>query len=95
MSGCLSNYKNLIDWAINAHVEEMLPTLPQRKDDLLRQVNEKLGTNYQRKHLDNWFAGRSATPKRVREMLIDMLIEVEVEFDYSELGEQLRRLLRT
>ena len=91
----LSNYKNLIDWALNAHQLEDLPTPASRKDDLLRQINEKLSTSYKRKHIDNWLASRAATPKRVREMLIDELIENEVQFDHESLGAQLRRLLKS
>lgn len=91
----LSKYKNLIDWALNAHQLGEFPTMPERKDDLLRQLNERLGTNYQRNHIDNWLAERADTPKRVREVLIDELIETEVQFDYYALGEQLRRLLKT
>lgn len=89
----LSNYKNLVDWALNAHQLEDLPTLAARKDDLLRQLNVKLNTNYQRKHLDNWLSERKDTPKRIRALLIYELIEVEVECDHEELGRQLRRLI--
>lgn len=93
MSHKLSNYRNLVDWALNAHQLEDLPTLPMRKDHLLRQLNEKLSTKYERKHIDNWLAERANTPKRVRELLIDELIETEVQFDDEELGKNLRRLL--
>jgi len=44
-------------------------TMPERKDDLLSDINAELGTNYQRKHMDNWIAGRADTPKRVMQIV--------------------------
>lgn len=88
----LEDYKNLCDWAIRAYALE--DTLASQKDAVLAEVNRKLGTNYQRNHIDNWLAERVPTPKRVRGLWIDHLIEVEVEFEYSKLGKQLRRLIK-
>lgn len=92
----LSNYKNLIDWALNAHRNfEAEVSLAERKDEILRELNRGLGTGYKRQHIDNWLSGRKDTPKRVRELLIDELLESEVQYDFPELGRELRRILKT
>gem|GEM_PF-1537961 len=41
---------------------------PSRKDEILHDINAELSTNYQRKHIDNWLAGRVETPKRVTQI---------------------------
>lgn len=90
----LSQYKNLADWAIRAHGDEDKPTLASQKDAALAELNGKLGTHYERKHIDNWLAGRKGIPATVFAFWFDMLIEVEVQFDHEELGLELRRLFK-
>ncbi len=94
MDNSLSQYKNLADWAIRAHADEDNPTLASQKDAALAELNRKLGTHYERKHIDNWLAGRKPVPRTVFAFWFDMLIEVEVQFDHEQLGLELRRLFK-
>lgn len=59
--------KSGIELFLHVHTDDT-DTLPDRKDDLLADINSELGTNYQRKHIDNWIAGRVDTPKRAMQM---------------------------
>jgi len=87
----LTDYKNLTDWALRPHPPEPGLTLPQLKDRELTALNDELGTNYQRKHIDNWLAGRAEVPKRVKAIWIDGLLETELG---DTIGEELRRLVK-
>ena len=87
----LSNYKNLTDWALNAHPPEDGLTLPQLKDRELDAINEILSTNYQRKHIDNWLAERAEVPKRVKILWVDGLLQTELG---DTIGREIRRLVK-
>ena len=87
----LSDFKNLTDWALNAHPPEDGLTLPQLKDRELDAINEILGTNYQRGHIDNWLGNRKDVPKRVKELWVDDLLHTELG---EPIGTEIRRLVK-
>lgn len=87
----LSQYKNILEWAIHAHSEDV--TITEKKLDMLRQCNDALGKNYKVTHLDNWLAGRKPTPRDIMDYWRDALLEAELEFDTDEYGAEIRRLL--
>lgn len=90
----LKKYKNITDWAVNAYPPSEDCGLPHLKDLALDEINEKFGTNYQRKHIDNWLAERKEVPKKVLELWRDSLIECEVQhLMNNDLGRELRRLM--
>lgn len=67
----LSHYKNLASWAIQNGG-------PAEKDEALAELNAKLGTRYERKHLDNWLAGRKPIPRTVFDLWFLELISGSV-----------------
>jgi len=95
LSHPLSKFKNITDWAIRAHrLEEETPTLLSMKEDLLREINNKLGTNYKITSLNNWLAERKDVPKKLHELWVLQMIESEVEAEFGDIGTEIIRLVR-
>jgi len=60
--------KSLINCYLDNH-RSRSQSIANVKRIALTHVNLQLQTFYEMKHIDNWVAGRMATPKRVKEIM--------------------------
>lgn len=92
----LSDYKNLVDWALNAHYptgpdDPAFVPLPDRKRQLIEEINQEFGLKVGEPRINDWLRGDKAIYKNVKFYLAQQLIEGEIED--SERAEQLANLI--
>jgi len=75
-------------------LNEETPTLLDMKMDLLREINETLGTNYKITSLNSWLAERKEVPKKLHELWTLQMIESEIKFEYGDVGTEIMRLVK-